>query len=66
MTEKLPLIGAWVYGINIYQQKDIVWGILAEFVKNKQTGIKFLYNKSKFLFLSFNFGRNPEFHEVTL
>jgi len=77
MVMKVPLIGVWIFGINYpkipdsevkFDENYLIWGILAEFVKNQGFCEKYAYDQMKkcFFLACFSSEENPRFYEVEL
>ena len=74
---QVPLIGVWIYGVNYprisenelkIDENYLIWGILAEFVKNQNLLEKYAYDERKknFFLTCFSNEENPKFYEVEL
>lgn len=78
MALQVPLIGVWIFGVTYPKSNEneikymgenyLIWGILAEFVKNQQLMEKFAYDEKKknFFLACFSLEENPKFYEVEL
>lgn len=78
MALQVPLIGVWIFGVTYPKSNEneikcmgenyLIWGILAEFVKNQQLLEKFAYDEKKknFFLACFSIEENPKFYEVEL
>lgn len=78
MALQVPLIGVWIFGINypksgeneikITSENYLIWGILAEFVKNQNLFEKYAYDERRknFFLACFSTEENPKFYEVEL
>lgn len=74
---QVPLIGVWISGVMYpkagftgekFDENYLIWGILAEFVKNQGLVEKYVYDlkKNNFLLACFSNEESPKFYEVEL
>ncbi|KAL4483346.1 hypothetical protein ABPG72_007988 [Tetrahymena utriculariae] len=72
---QIPLVGVWTYGIEFsedesheHSDKRFVWGLLAEFVKNKTIAQRFTYNQKQktFILAVFNLDRSTKYYEICI